>query len=81
MLPPFPRKWKRKPRTRERAHYKAIVETLRKPSEDSRDWRYKRRGTVLGVMHAEKKRLWMQLTESCPYQGLDAEALESARTQ
>lgn len=35
-------------------------------SEDPKDWRYRRRGTVLGMMHAHKKELWEYYTENCP---------------
>ena len=34
-------------------------------SDDPKQWRYKRRGTVLGQMHATKRRLWEQFTEAC----------------
>lgn len=34
-------------------------------SEDPDDWRYKRRGTVLGLMHQTKRELWEQATAFC----------------
>lgn len=35
-------------------------------SDDPSDWRYKRRGTVLGRMHAHKRELWEQYIDHCP---------------
>lgn len=34
---------------------------------DSR-YRYKRRGTILGMMHAQKRASWEEATENCAYQ-------------
>lgn len=39
-------------------NYHAVHELLKDYSEDPRDWRYKRRGTVLGKWHQIKKELF-----------------------
>lgn len=38
-------------------------------SDDPKDWRYKRRNTVLGRMHAIKREAWEYMTNSCPHWG------------
>lgn len=38
-------------------------------SDDSTDWQYKRRGTVLGRMHAHKRELWEEMLRTCPHVG------------
>jgi hypothetical protein len=46
-----------------------FVETqqeMRVDSDDPADWKYKRRGTVLGRMHAHKRELWEHFIEHCP---------------
>jgi len=35
-------------------------------SDDPADWKYKRRGSVLGRMHAHKRELWEQYILGCP---------------
>lgn len=38
-------------------------------------WKYKRKGTVLGLMHETKMQLWEQYTQNCPLYGSEAEEL------
>jgi hypothetical protein len=45
--------------------YKTIYEWLWSSSEDSSEWKYKRRGTVLGRWHMEKQNLWKQHLHEC----------------
>lgn len=47
------------------------MRSLWKSSDDPADWRYKRRGTILGIMHAHKRDLWRYYTEHCPHNGED----------
>jgi len=45
-------------------------------SDDPADWKYKRRHTVLGKMHAHKLELWKHHTEHCPNAGLTLAEIE-----
>jgi hypothetical protein len=39
---------------------------LRKETDNPKYCKHKRRGTILGMMHASKLELWVSLTRSCP---------------
>lgn len=41
--------------------YRDVYRMLWSPSQDSRDWRYKRRGTVLGLWRQLKLEMWAEL--------------------
>lgn len=45
--------------------YKTVREWFWSPSPDYQDWKYKRRNTVLGAWHAEKKRMWNEHLAIC----------------
>ena len=55
---------KRKPTSE---YFAEEVRSYQVESEDSTKWKYKRRGTILGSMHATKYQLWIQYTENCPH--------------
>lgn len=40
--------------------YSDVLSMLWSNSEDSKDWKYKRRGTVLGLWHQLKKGMWVE---------------------
>lgn len=40
--------------------YQAVFELLMDYSEDTADWKYKRRGTILGKWHQMKRELWQR---------------------
>jgi hypothetical protein len=56
----------------DRDGFAETVRSLYVADEDSSKWRYRRRGTILGMMHAHKKELWEQHTTYCPNNGLTA---------
>lgn len=59
--------------------YDAIHDLLKDYSPDAADWRYKRRGTVLGKWHQLKKELWAQhKNEGCGMEPRNVAALEAA---
>ena len=58
------------------ARFADTVGALRVESSDQKEWRYKRRGTVLGKLHAEKLKIWNEATGTCPYQGMGDEVYE-----
>ena len=45
--------------------FEFAIDLLRDDSEDSKDWKYKRRGTVLGILHEMKLEAWNRFTEAC----------------
>jgi len=45
--------------------------SLWKDDPDPSTWRYKRRGTVLGIMHEEKRQMWESMIASCPHRKRD----------
>lgn len=45
--------------------YREAFECLMDGSDDPRDWRYKRRGTVLGFWHMCKEQDWEQHKRDC----------------
>jgi len=47
------------------------VQSLKVASDDPKDWRHKRRGTILGIMHQVKMELWDEWTGKCPRWGTD----------
>jgi len=59
-----------KARQQDNATFREIVRQMHKESDNPKDWRYRRRGTVLGWMHAAKLELWESVTRSCPYWGV-----------
>lgn len=47
--------------------YQDVFTMLKDYSDDRADWKYKRRGTVLGKWHQHKKELWQRhLDAECP---------------
>jgi hypothetical protein len=46
-----------------------------KESEDSSAWVYRRKGKVLGSMHATKWQMWMEFIRNCP--GRDEESCDN----
>ena len=44
--------------------YSAVWEMMRNESEDPKDWRYKRRGTVLGMWHELKLQMYHQAVDA-----------------
>lgn len=53
--------------------FQETVASLWKNTDDSSEWRYKRRGTILGIMHAHKRDLWEHHTNNCPHYGEEDE--------
>lgn len=47
--------------------FRETVESLWKDTEDSDEWVYKRRHTILGNMHETKRQLWEEMTSRCPH--------------
>lgn len=47
--------------------FQQMQQELKVETEDPERWRYKRRGTVLGIMHATKREMWEQMTLSCQF--------------
>jgi hypothetical protein len=45
--------------------YYDIWTMLMDHSEDPADWKYKRRGTVLGMWHQTKKEMWERHLDEC----------------
>jgi len=45
--------------------YDEVFQMLWRTSEDSKEWRYKRRRTVLGLWHQIKQEYWKQHKEMC----------------
>ena len=45
--------------------YQDVYDMLWRGSEDSSQWRYKRRGTILGKWYQIKKEMWENHTENC----------------
>lgn len=62
----------------DRTGFVDIQQSLFVASENPEDWRYKRKGTVLGIMHKHKLELWGQHTSSCPNYGITDEQLTEA---
>jgi hypothetical protein len=62
-------KFKVRPGERGGDLYTDVVESLTVEEDNTEKWRYKRRGTVLGMLHAEKREAWEAFTEGCPRQG------------
>lgn len=48
--------------------YQDVVGWLWDNSEDSADWRYKRRGTILGLWHQTKKEFWEEHIRACAHE-------------
>lgn len=46
-------------------------------SSDSSTWRYRRRNTVLGLMHEHKRMLWESATRSCCFWDLTVDELRN----
>lgn len=59
--------------------FQQTLESLYVDSSDSSTWRYKRRGTVLGMMHQHKREMWEQAIAFCPNQAGMASELELGR--
>jgi hypothetical protein len=57
--------------------YQDIYDMLVVGSADPADWRYKRRGTVLGLWHQIKQSMWKQHIEDCEQ---EAEWVRSGRS-
>lgn len=53
--------------------YRDIFEWLRDESKDPADWTYKRRGTILGRWHQEKKTMWQTHLDECEWEAAQAE--------
>ena len=49
----------------DRNGYQEIYDMLKDNHDDPKLWRYKRRGTVLGIMHATKRERWEMETSAC----------------
>jgi hypothetical protein len=62
-------KFKVRPGVRGAALYSEVVEGLTVNEDVPEKWRYKRKGTVLGMLHAEKREAWEEMTEKCPKRG------------
>ena len=45
--------------------FQSIKDSLWVGSDDPADWKYKRKGTVLGRWHQLKKELWVEHVENC----------------
>lgn len=52
-----------------KAAFGETLQGLRVNTDAREQWRYKRRGTVLGMMHAEKMAAWEAMTNACPVWG------------
>jgi hypothetical protein len=52
-----------------RAAFAEVREALWVDSEDSKDWKYKSRGVILGIMHVQKRDAWEYATDRCPNNG------------
>lgn len=44
--------------------YRDVFLMLWDGSRDSKEWKYKRRGTILGLWHSIKKELWSRHTDA-----------------
>lgn len=55
--------------------FAAVRQLLWKDSSDPLQWRYRRRRTILGLLHQMKRGLWESMTLSCPTYGMGEEAL------
>ena len=44
--------------------FREVRQMLWVNSDDPRDWRYKRRGTVLGLWHELKQQMWAQYLDA-----------------
>jgi hypothetical protein len=49
----------------DRNGYRETFQMLMDNHDDPKLWRYKRRGTVLGIMHATKRERWELETRAC----------------
>lgn len=57
----------------DRHGFQEVKNSLWVDSDDPADWKYKRRRTILGIMHSAKRMLWEEHTEICAtYGGLDS---------
>jgi hypothetical protein len=56
----------------DRNGFAETVQSLYVETDDPSKWRYKRRRTILGMMHEHKRDLWKQHTQGCPNNGLTA---------
>jgi hypothetical protein len=51
-------------------NYQGVFEMLWRASADSTQWKYKRRGTVLGLWHQIKQGAWAEHKRGCAPGGL-----------
>lgn len=54
--------------------YQEVVDSLWVGSENPEDWRYKRKGTILGVWFSAKQKEWKEHLENC--RKIELETLE-----
>jgi hypothetical protein len=47
--------------------FQQMQQELKVETDDPEKWKYKRRGSVLGIMHETKRELWEQMTLSCRF--------------
>jgi hypothetical protein len=48
-----------------RRAYRELRDSLWRTDDDPSTWRYRRRGTMLGMMHATKLAAWTRYTQAC----------------
>lgn len=65
----------------DRNAFTETVKSLWKETDDSSQWKYRRRGTVLGIMHQTKRELWEQFTGMCPHWGEKEESTSNEGEQ
>lgn len=58
--------------------FREVLRGLWKDNADPKTWRYKRRGTILGIMHEAKLEQWDWMTSNCPHWGEKEDRCSSA---